>query len=73
MEEEETQIHHSHNFLWKRILSNKQNINYVIISVTMLVFKKQVTVWDLSMMKKKLHVDEKNHKNWKKMKNHEKS
>ena len=73
--EEETQIHHSHNFLWKRILSNKQNINHVIISVTVLIFKKQVIVWDLSMMKKitswrkePQKLKKKNEKSWKLLK-----
>ena len=50
--EKETQIHHAHKFLWKRILSNKQNIGYVIISVNVLGVKLQGIVWDLSMLRK---------------------
>ena len=62
----------SHNFSWKRILSNKQNMNYVIITVTMLIFlKKQVIVWDLSMIKNTSW--RKELQKLKKMKNSEKS
>ena len=36
--EKETQMEHSQK-LWKHIFSNKQNINYHIISVEMLIFE----------------------------------
>ena len=37
--------------LWKRILSNKQNISYDILSVDMLIFEIQGNGWEFSLMR----------------------
>ena len=44
-EEKKKKKYTTHITLWKRILSNKQNISYVMISVKMFIFKTQKLYW----------------------------
>ena len=44
------------------IVSSKENISYVVIPVNMLIFKTQGILWDLSMMRMRYIIDEKDNK-----------
>ena len=53
MEEKKKHKYTTHiTFYENAYCPTKKSINYVIISVTLLFFTKQVIVWDLLMMKK---------------------
>ena len=66
-EEKKKHKYTTHITLWKHILSNKQNLSNAMISVTVLIFKIQGIVLDISMMRMSYKLTKRttDWKNWK--------